>query len=93
MYTLCVVLLTLVIAWTVFYGVFRLAVYAAEHETDRFSGCGLTASLKDRITDAAVTTSAQGLQDPGDTPAAARRGAAGAAVAGERQMYVFIRRS
>jgi len=92
MYTLVVVLLTLVIAWTIFYGVFRLAVYAAEHERDEFRGCGLSGRLEDRspgtviVAERAVATASDlGPEDPADDAAAARRRAGGAIVIGGGQ--------
>jgi len=88
MYTLVVVLLTLVIAWTIFYGLFRMAVYAAEHERDEFRGCGLSGMLEERSPGTVivaergvVATSDLGPEDPGDDAAAAGR-ASGAIVIG-----------
>jgi len=71
MYTLAVVILTLVIAWATFYGVLRLAIYAAKHESDEFRGCGLTSSLRDRMPGTVIKP---------EGGAAARRSAAGAIV-------------
>ena len=88
MYTLTVVLLTLAIAWTIAYGVFRLAIYAAAHERDEFRGCGLTSSLKDPIPGTVILAEGDAASSPGSSPrslavstaAAGRRGGGSAVV-------------
>jgi len=88
MYTLTVVLLTLVIAWSIAYGVFRLAIYAAAHERDEVRGSGLTASLKDPVAVTLVQAEGEAAPSPGSssltslavTPAAAARRVAASGV-------------
>jgi len=67
MYTLAVVLLTLVIAWSIAYGVLRLAIYAAAHERDAFRRSGLTASLKDPIAVKVDQVEGEAASSPGSS--------------------------